>query len=891
MTGLWLRGLLARRRGRVLAAAGGLAVAVALLASLGSFLASARTTMTARAAQGVAVDWQVEVQPGADPSGVLAATRRAPGVRAALPVTLAASTGFEASTGGTTQTTGPGVVLGLPPGYRHTFPGQVRTLTGSGTGVLLAQQTAANLHAAVGDTVSVGRAGLSAVRVRVAGIVDLPQADSLFQQVGAPPQAQPQAPPDNVMLLPASVFQRLMGPLAARPGASADAVRTQVHVRRTHNLAHDPTVAYTQDTGAAHNLEVRTSGAALVGDNLGAALDGARGDALYSQVLFLFLGLPGAVLAAAVTAAVVGAGASRRRRERSLLRTRGSARSQLMRLAAVEALAVGLAGGLFGLALAALIGRWSFGSVTFGATTRSALIWTVVPVVAGVAVSLATTLLPARRELRDETVAAGIASLAEPSSTRRTAVLSSLTLLVLACSGAVFWATSRTGYSLVLAPEGVPTISVSYWAFLGPALLWVGCGLLAFQLALALLGPGRGLLARALRPLAGTLAPTVAATLHRHRRTLARSVVLVVLATSFAASTATFNATYKQQAEVDATLTNGADVVVTESPGATVGPSAAKAFAALPGVQGVEPLQHRFAYVGADLQDLYGVRPSTVVGAAHLQDAYFQGATAQQLMDRLAARPDSVLVSAETVKDFQLHPGDQVKLRLQDTRTHALVTVPFTYAGVAKEFPTAPRDSFLVANASYVAARTGSPAVGAFLVDTGGGDAHAVAARVRSAVGPTAKVTDITQTRTVVGSSLTAVDLAGLTRVELLFALVLVAAAGGLVLWLDVLERRRTFAVATVLGGSRRQVRAFVVGEALVVGLLGLVGGAIAAWGLTHMLVSVLTGVFDPPPAQLSVPWSYLVTVGAAGAAALVAVVALAARTSRRPAVEVLREA
>jgi putative ABC transport system permease protein len=363
-----------------------------------------------------------------------------------------------------------------------------------------------------------------------------------------------------------------------------------------------------------------------------------------------------------------------------------------------------------------------------------------------------------------------------------------------------------------------------------------------------------------------------------------------VLATSFAASTATFNATYRQQAEVDATLTNGADVTVTESPGASVGPALADRLARLPGVRAAEPLQHRFADVGADLQDLYGVRPSTVVDAARLQDAYFQGGTARQLMDQLAARPDALLVSAETVHDFQLHPGDRVKLRLPDERTRRSVTVPFTYVGVAAEFPTAPRDSFLVANASYVAARTGTDAVGTFLVDAGGRDVSGVAARVRSAVGPSVRVTDVAHTRSVVGSSLTAVDLAGLTRVELLFAVVLVAGAGGLVLWLDVLERRRTFAVVSVLGATRRQLRAFVVGEALLLGTLGLAGGALAGVALSHMLVAVLAGVFDPPPAHLAVPWTYLLGVALTAVVALAAAARLATRTSRRPAVEVLRE-
>src|SRR5581483_9705914 len=101
---------------------------------------------------------------------------------------------------------------------------------------------------------------------------------------------------------------------------------------------------------------------------------------------------------------------------------------------------------------------------------------------------------------------------------------------------------------------------------------------------------------------------------------------------------------------------NGAAVTVTESPGAAVPPGFAARLAAVSGVRSVEPLQHRFAYVGADLQDLYGVRPATVAAATKLQDAYFDGGSAAQLMGRLASRPDSVLVSAETVKDFQLRP-------------------------------------------------------------------------------------------------------------------------------------------------------------------------------------------------------------------------------------------
>src|SRR5690348_8758621 len=182
----------------------------------------------------------------------------------------------------------------------------------------------------------------------------------------------------------------------------------------------------------------------------------------------------------------------------------------------------------------------------------------------------------------------------------------------------------------------------------------------------------------------------------RQRTLLARALALVALTVAFAGSTAVFNSTYQQQAEADARLTNGADVTVTESPGSHVGPGQATRLRQVPGVASVEPMLHRFAYVGADLQDLYGVRPQTIGAAGKLQDSWFTGGTAAQLMHSLAHRPDGVLVSAETVRDFQLRPGDLLRLRLQDGRTKQFRTVPFHYVGVANEFPTAPRDSFFV---------------------------------------------------------------------------------------------------------------------------------------------------------------------------------------------------
>lgn len=682
MTFPWWRRLLTRRAGRHAAAAAGVAVAVALLGSLGSFLATSKATMTARATAKVAVDWQVEVRSGSDAATVLATTSRAPGVVAALPVDFADTTGLESTTTGSTHTTGPGRVLGLPPGYRRSFPGSMRTLVGRDGGVLLAQQTAANLHAGPGDTLLIGRLGLPPVRMTIDGVVELPQAEFLFQQVGAPPQAQRQAPPDNVVLLGSAQFQSAFGPLAqARP----DLIRTQVHVRRSRSLPTNPASAFTQVTTAANNLEARTAGAALVGDNLGAALDAASADAFYAQIVFLFIGVPGAALAAALTAVIAGAGVTRRRRDQALLRARGGSRRSVLHLALAEAATVGVTGSVVGLLIAAAVGRTMFGSSGFGSTANSSALWASACVVIGLAVATAAVVLPVRRDLRESSLAAS--GRAPVTRERRPRWMRwGVDLALIAASLLIFSITRHNHPALVPGPGGVPTSSVSYWAFLGPALLWIGAGLFALRLAEAAL-THRSFLSRGLRPIAGNLAGIMAAGLARQRGRMARAIVLMAISIAFAASTATFNATYKEQF-----------------------------------------------------------------------------------------------------------------------------------------------------------------------------------------------------------SSLTAADLTGLAKVELSFALLMVAAAGGLVLALGLAERRRSLAIAAALGADRRQLASFVTSEAAVVTLGGLVGGTAVAWALIAMLVKSLTGVFEPPPANVTVPWAYLISVVLVAAVAMAVAVAVALREALGQSVDQLRE-
>ena len=135
-------------------------------------------------------------------------------------------------------------------------------------------------------------------------------------------------------------------------------------------------------------------------------------------------------------------------------------------------------------------------------------------------------------------------------------------------AGLVYWLTARTGFSAVVNPDSNPTLSLSVYMFLAPALLWIGAALLLVRLRgrlVAWLGRARGrAAARRRRPASCSRARAGAGP------AINRGLLVLGLLLAFGVNLGIFAATYDQQARVDAQLTLGADVVATAPPGVVV---------------------------------------------------------------------------------------------------------------------------------------------------------------------------------------------------------------------------------------------------------------------------------------------------------------------------------
>jgi putative ABC transport system permease protein len=865
-----------RRPLELVVAATSVALAVALVASLGTFFTQSRAQLTLRAAASVPVDWQVQVTPQGRERAVAARlAAQVPDVRATERVSYAKVRALESTVQGNARLTGTAYVVSMPSSYTATFPGEVRHLVGKHAGVLLLQQTAANLAAAPGDVFSVQTARTRRT-LSVDGVVEMPAADSFFQVVGLAPGAGVSAPPDNVVLVPPSMFRSVVG---------STSVVEQLHVGFRHDgLPADPQKAALLIQGRMNHLQAAVAGGALIGDNLGTALTAAGEDARYAELLFLLLGLPALTLAIVVAALVMSLRSDRRRRELALLRLRGASSPAILRIICSEAILTALLGVLLGIPMA-----WVVIHFALPAETPLSAGWTWAAGLGGLFLALGIQsagvfkLIAGRGRPAVAAEAAGGPRTASPWPLR-----AGLDVVLLLAAGLAFALTASGGYQVVLAPEGVPTTQVNYAALAGPAFAWPGLALLVWRLTAWAMKRRTGRWSRARD---GAAPELEAAAVRRRRRVIARGAAGLAVSLGLVMSTAVFASTYRAQARVDVALTVGSDVAVVEPSGGSVGPSEASALARARGVRAVEPLQHRFAYVGPDLQDIYGVRASTFSRVAPLQDTFMPGSTVAATLRKLERTPDGVLLSAETLHDYQLHAGDLIRMRLQTGKDQAYRAVPFHVIGQVNEWPTAPKDSFIVANADYLAKTTGSDAVGSFLVSSS--SPAATASSLRSMLsGSGAQVHDTTSEDAHVtsASGLAATDLTGLSRIELGFGALMALACSGLALLGGIIERRRALVLLAALGASARQRGRFLTAEAEGLVIWGVAGGIAIGAVISFMLVKVLTGIFDPPPAAASVPWPFLATLLSAVGGVTAAVVALFGRLAARAGPAELRD-
>ncbi len=870
-----------RSPGRTLTRIVVLAAATALLGAMLLFIGNSLQTMAASAVRSVPLDWQGPALSGPQARKIAAGVARQPGVAQASPAATAPLTGAISTGPAGTTRSGSGSVLAVPLNYLSQIK-TFRLLQGAMRPgqVVLDQQMAATLQVRIGGTVRLQPTrGARPVPYKVSGVAIVTSSDVLFQPLNPALGPAPAQPPANIAVLPISTFAGTYAPALrsitpanvgsnVQPGAQTG-VQWQVQAQLDPGplSSGSPTAAYNLANQTRNRVERSLPGQIQFVDNLSDALNTAAGEALYADALYIMLAVPGALIAIGLAYLAALGTVERDRRDLALLRARGATRRDLLLMAGLESAVIGMIAGLLGAGLAfAAVSAAVKGGVGLnlgrGAITVAACI------ALAIAGAAAARIVASVSVLRASVADSRRAGRREGKPMWQRLYLDWIALLI---SGLVYWLTASTGFSAVVNPDSNPTLSLSIYMFFAPALLWIGATLLLVRLR------GRGLAwlaRRAAGKRAGSERGFLLASAGRRGAAINRGLVVVGLLLAFGVNLGIFTATYNQQSSVDAQLTLGADVTVTAPPGTVAKKHLAARIAAVPGVQATTALDHSYAYIGPDLQDTYGINPATFTGATTLRDSYFLSDTANSAIAKLNSTPDGILVGKETITDYSLKFGDLLKLRVLDRSSGQFRIVGFHVIGVVQEFPSAPKDSFMVTNLNYLQRVSHGTGPNVVFAKTSGGvttTSRAVAAATR---GTGTIVKNIAQQNQVTSSSITTVNLSGISRIEQLFAILLAAGAMGLFVALGVAERKHEFATMAALGAPLRQVGSFLWSEVVLVLGVGLVLAAGLGFALSEMLVAMLQHVFDPPPDALAVPWAFL--GGLAGAAILGGLIATA---------------
>jgi putative ABC transport system permease protein len=620
--------------------------------------------------------------------------------------------------------------------------------------------------------------------------------------------------------------------LTELPPASLEA-----HVAVDHGAyPADPSRAGLWSAALRRVLERRAPGDVIVADNAAERLTEAATDATNAKVLFLLLGIPGVLVAGALGLAAASAVADAHRREDALLRLRGAGETQLVRLAVGQGAVAGVLGtalglGVAGAAVSSVIGHPVWRDIPPGRLMVTAL-------AAALAATLASAarLVPLVRAGRRSALALERRTLAPATPTRRR-----LDLLALGVGLAVLVANLIIG-GLKPTPVEGQTLALSFYVLLAPLALWVGVTLLAVRGLLAVLS--RWSRPETVRPLT-SWGSTAVRWLGRRPTRTAAALVLGALAVSFGVETATFVSTYGSAKATDTRAAFGADLrflPATESapPLPPLGPD----------IVATTPIRSIPARAGSDRKTIMALEPGSYRSATAIAPQMVAGGG----LDALSREPSGVLVASELAGLFALQPGDTLPVTVFPDDLDLSQKLNLRVVGVFRAFPPTDPLSELVVSTRALPAPLPPPDF--YLARLAGGhNPDQTAAALRRTGTPAGfSVTTLRERVRLQQRSLTALNLDGLSRIEITATALIAAIGVGVLGAFLVLERRREFAVLRTVGAGTRQT---LTGPALEGALA--VGGSLAigvpvGLGLGVLSVRVLGLFFTLPPPLARVP-------------------------------------
>ncbi len=894
---------ISRNLGRTVLYLVGLALAVGLFADTLFFVDVSSRDMTANTLAPVQVDFIARATtPDLKIGSLESALKNQNLVQSAVPVSSADFSWLQKT--GSNLKSAAGKVFALPENYYSSF-GFLPISTGKfdSTGALVGDATATQLGLKVGDRLELTfAAGIKQpYKVNISGIVAMGTSEPLFYN---PTSGEAFGVVSDVVFLPPALFEHDLAAILEKLPITTSSVgqtgsnivllpvERQVHLKiNRSSLNPDPAKSLKQLDALRRNLERPFPGQVRVQDNLGAKLLNAKKDILAAKMLFLFLSLPGVLLAGYLARYATELSGEQVRRETAWLRVRGAGTREILVMTGFTALLVAILGSSLGLILgiAALVFTLGINSLQIG-NLSLILSSAGYAVLAGFILTGLAFFLPVWAQLRHQTERKSMPRNPPVPLWRRM----NLDGLALIASGIVLYITAANGGFKPTGTEGT-AVTLSFYLFLAPFLFWVGTTLLVARFADLLLSKGTRFISSSLQAIIGDFGAVAASSLERRRDVAGVAITLTALSIGFGVALTLFIGTYTVQKHGDIQYVVGSDVRVTPAANAELTPDFTQKLEAVMGVQASTAIaRDAVALIGSEKKSVYGIDVPSFLKTAYLPDAMFENGSAVKTLEALRSRPNGVLLARDQADKYDIKVGDSVLMRLYNPKTAQYTQLTSQAVGIYTYLSTSSQDSDFILNRDFMTKTSGTNGADLFLVKTSSSNPNSVTSAIQNQLGQsmTLKIVDTITATKIDESSLTSLNLVGLGNLERLYT-TLIIASSFIIFLLSMLEtRRKEFGIMRALGSNEMQLRALIGAETLTISSLSLLAGVSAGAVVAALFVMLLQVIFLIPPSGVIYPWLDLAGLfGLALLGVVLGVLAANRKLSSLRVAEVLREA
>ena len=824
------------------------------------------------------------------------------GVAFAEPLSFADLPPGSMSSGGTTE---PGAVrvFGFDTGYTD-HDDTIQIIEGSQQAgeALLSVEAASRLGVGIGDTVSIELPDATRVRVSISGIVDLTRARSLFaSRQGADFETFLYVP--NSLVVDAATFADVVVPAYARAAAvRGERVKSppvrEIDIGVERDLLNaDPGTALRQTEQIGVAVSAIAGQQDFLLDNISNTLAVARADAGVAKRLFVFLGVPAALLAAMLAAYAGTVLAGAQRREQATLRIRGASRRTLLSMLALRVSCITAVGSVIGVILGYLSAAVVLGHDTLmRASTPSLVVSAATGIVAGLLATGTALYVTGRRSI-DREINEDRARLTHRTPVWRRYRLDMIAALLVTVATAV--AISKSAF------DGTPgsvyvgrSVSLPLALLFLPIAAWLAGSLLAGRLIARLLRIRR---AKSTVNFDRPLPFLYRMSLRRRSWAVAEAAVVVGLIVALGTSLAVFTASYDAAKASDARYVLGSDIRISPTPSSEHNyRSSDRSEFQVDGVGAVAPVVYGIQNViirserTSDPANLAAVDPEAYQQVAPLRDDQFVTTTAAQAIKLLVEQPNAVLLNADFADFLQAEVGDTL-LVLLARGTDEQVETELELVGLYERLPGFPDGADALMNIAHHEAMLPSTTPDFFLAETTD-DTAATLNKVVTEL-RTGQVADqrlhIESRVTALAtdqSSLAALNIRGLLDLDSAYALAMGTVTVAIFVFGLLLQRRREYVTLRAQGLQPRSIRLLIGAEAGTAAVAGCLAGIVIGLVMAVYLIGVLRPLFVLAP-------PYEVPLGAISAivasvllATAITAVAASSLVNRLRATELLRD-